>query len=316
MLLIGHRGCYYPGYNQNTIRAYKKVVSEGVPAIEFDVQICRDGKLVVIHNLDLSQVSTGKGAVLTTDSHTLKTLYAGDPKRGRDRIPFLPEVFDYFASIKPGSRPKIHLELKGDNTGVPTGELLSEYVSSGKLQYSDVLVSSFNWVELKNIRSICPALQIALLDGAIRRKLLIEKAGKEAESYFERIFAYGGENFMIPRFSCLDDNLKLLDKECSDPRLNSIIANEIDACLNGHYYTDDLLNTACEMNAKSVNLWYRTVSAKFIDKAHKKGLAVLVYTVNMPEELQVLAQMGVDGIFTDYYLELKDHYPCREILNP
>ncbi len=63
MMLIGHRGCKYPGYNQNTIRAFEKVTSEGVPAIEFDVQLSSDKELVVVHNLDLEEVSTGRGEV-------------------------------------------------------------------------------------------------------------------------------------------------------------------------------------------------------------------------------------------------------------
>jgi len=67
MILIGHRGCSYPGYNPNTIRAFDKVTQEGVPAIEFDVQLCGDGELVVFHNLDLKEVSNGKGKVSFSD---------------------------------------------------------------------------------------------------------------------------------------------------------------------------------------------------------------------------------------------------------
>ena len=63
MIFRGHRGCSYPGYNQNTIRAFDKVAQEGVPAIEFDVQLCGDGQLVVDHNLDLEEVSNGKGTL-------------------------------------------------------------------------------------------------------------------------------------------------------------------------------------------------------------------------------------------------------------
>lgn len=303
MLLIGHRGCYYPGYNQNTIRAFEKVASEGAPAIEFDVQLCGDGQLVVVHNLDLEEVSTGKGAVSTTDSGTLKTLYAGDPVRGEDRIPFLREVFDFFASLNPEKRPAIHLELKGKDTGTQTGELVTEYVVSKRLQYTDILVSSFNWQELEDIRKVCPTLNIALLDGAIRRKLLLERAGSGAERYFDSIFAYGSEEYMLPRFDSLAENVQFLDQECPDTRVRSLLAEEINACLTGQYYTDELLDIACEMNAVSVNLWYRSVTSRFIDRAHQRGLAVFVYTVNDPGELQMLVQMGVDGIFTDYYAE-------------
>jgi glycerophosphoryl diester phosphodiesterase len=303
MILIGHRGCSYSGYNQNTIRAFDKVAQEGVPAIEFDVQLCGDGELVVVHNLDLEEVSNGKGKVSSTDSMMLKTLYAGDPDRGKDRIPFLPEVFDFFSSLAQDVRPAIHLELKGDDTGKPAGELLAKYVASGKLQYSDVLASSFNWQELRNIRKVCPTLKIALLDGLIRRKVLCQKAGAVAERYFEHIFTYGCEQYMMPRFGSLAENLELLERECADPRVRTFLAEEIEACLDGRYYTEELLDTACEMSAESVNLWHLTVTQEFVDKAHSKGLAVLLYTVNSPDELQALAHMGVDCIFTDYYSE-------------
>ncbi|GKT28478.1 glycerophosphodiester phosphodiesterase, partial [Aduncisulcus paluster] len=168
MMLIGHRGCKYPGYNQNTIRAFEKVTSEGVPAIEFDVQLSADKELVVVHNLDLEEVSTGKG---------------------EDRIPFLAEVFDFFASCAEDRRPSIHMELKGNNTGKQAGELFNEYVAAGKLNISDLLVSSFNWEELKSLREVCPEAKIALLDGAIRRNLLLKKTGPEAEKYFAELFA-------------------------------------------------------------------------------------------------------------------------------
>lgn len=301
MLLIGHRGCSYPGFNQNTIRAFEKVTDEGVPAIEFDVQLCADGQLVVLHNLDLAEVTTGTGKVIVTDSDTLKTLYAGDPNKGKDRIPFLPEVFDFFAALDPDKRPTIQLELKGDGTGHLTGELLASYVKAGRLQYDDFLISSFNWQELINIREVCPPLEIALLDGSIRRKMLLEKVGVENEHYFEDVFYYGGEQYMLPRFSLLADNLEFLETKCPDPKVRTIFAGEIESCLKGEYYTDELLDAACEMNAVSVNLWFRTVSLQFIERAHKRGLAVYVYTVNATEDLLAMAEMGVDGAFTDFY---------------
>ncbi len=303
MLLIGHRGCAYPGYNQNTIRAFEKVTQEGVPAIEFDVQLCGDGEMVIVHNLNLEEVSNGKGKISQTDSKSIKSLYAGDPSRGKDRIPFLREVFEFFASQPPEKRPAIHMELKGDGTGKPAGELLTSFLDSGKLDISDVLASSFNWQELRNIKKVCPTIKIALIDGAIRRPLLIEKAGAGAEQYFDRFFAYGSEQYMIPRFSSLAENVELLKKECTDPRIIEIVGKEIEACLAGKYYTDSLLDTACEMNAISVNLWFRSLTPTFIAKAHNRGLAVFVFTVNASEDLKMLKQRGVDGIFTDFYAQ-------------
>ncbi len=145
MLLIGHRGCKYSGYNQNTIRAFEKVVAEGVPAIEFDVQLCADKQLVVVHNRDLEEVSTGKGSVSHTKSATLKSLYAGDPARGKDRIPFLPEVFDFLSSLAKETRPAIHMELKGGDTGRQSG--------------------NYSWSMLQPGNLICPIWWQALLTG-------------------------------------------------------------------------------------------------------------------------------------------------------
>lgn len=305
MLLIAHRGCTYPGYNQNTIRSFEKVTSEGVAAIEFDVQLSADGELVVVHNLDLEEVSTGTGEVSSTDSATLRTLYAGDPERGKDRIPFLGEVFDFFASKEQAERPVIHMELKGDNTGTKAGKLFNQYVDEGKLDVSDMLASSFNWNELKAFREVCPTAGIALLDGAIRRNVLLEKTGPEGGRYFAEIFAYGNEDYMLPRFPVLADNLNFIEKACPDQELRQILTREIETCLEGGYYTDALLDAAVEMKATSVNLWYRTVSAEFIEKAHAQGLLVLVYTVNTAEEWREMQKMGIDGIFTDFHAEAK-----------
>jgi glycerophosphoryl diester phosphodiesterase len=42
-----------------------------------------------------------------------------------------------------------------------------------------------------------------------------------------------------------------------------------------------------------------TVNADFVEDAHKRGKKVWCYTVNHPETLTELLEIGVDGIFTD-----------------
>ncbi len=313
MLLIGHRGCNYSGFNQNTLRAFTKVIDEGVAAIEFDVQLTSDNLPVIIHNLDLEEVSTGTGLVNKTDSQKLRSFYAGDPKQGKDRIPFLAEVFDLFAEIPEERRPQLHMELKGDGSGEPAGMLAKEYITAGRLKLEDFLISSFNWDELLAIRTVLPEIDIALLDGAIRRKELLIKietefgATPEVKDFFAEIFSYGCEDYMLPRSAKLEDELKFLAEKCAkkhiDKKLHDILAKEISLCLAGGYYTDELLQTACAMGAVSVNLWHKTISKEFVAKAHAKGLKLLVYTANTKEDLLAAARCGVDGIFTDYYMQ-------------
>jgi glycerophosphoryl diester phosphodiesterase len=53
-------------------------------------------------------------------------------------------------------------------------------------------------------------------------------------------------------------------------------------------------------DAYSVHVQVNLASARFIRRAHERGLKVFVYTVNSPPEIDRLQALGVDGIFTDF----------------
>ena len=57
-----HRGAsgYAP---ENTLDAFRKAVEMGADGIELDVQMTKDGELVVIHDETIDRVSNGKGWV-------------------------------------------------------------------------------------------------------------------------------------------------------------------------------------------------------------------------------------------------------------
>ena len=59
-LVWGHRGAsgYAP---ENTIPAFEKAVELGADGIELDVQLTKDGELVVIHDETIDRVSDGSG---------------------------------------------------------------------------------------------------------------------------------------------------------------------------------------------------------------------------------------------------------------
>jgi glycerophosphoryl diester phosphodiesterase len=45
---------------------------------------------------------------------------------------------------------------------------------------------------------------------------------------------------------------------------------------------------------------YQLVDEAFISEAHKRGIKVIPWTVNEPEEMRRLTALGVDGLITDY----------------
>jgi len=59
------------------------------------------------------------------------------------------------------------------------------------------------------------------------------------------------------------------------------------------------LHFAKKINAYSINLNSNYVKKRFVDRAHKKGLKVYVYTVNTKEDAQKMKELGVDGVFSD-----------------
>ena len=55
-----------------------------------------------------------------------------------------------------------------------------------------------------------------------------------------------------------------------------------------------------ELSAESLNLSARQATSRVVKAAHDRGFKVLVYTVNTPQERDRLAELGVDGIFSNY----------------
>ena len=89
MLKIGHRGArgYAP---ENTLKSFQKAIELGVDAVELDVQLCKSGELIVMHDDTVDRTTDGSGFVKKLKLKDLKKLDAGMG----ERIPTLEEVLD------------------------------------------------------------------------------------------------------------------------------------------------------------------------------------------------------------------------------
>ncbi len=75
-LAISHRG-YSTHYPENTRIAYTKAIELGCEMIECDVNISKDGKLVMMHDYKLDRTTTGSGKVSDYTWDELQRLDAG-----------------------------------------------------------------------------------------------------------------------------------------------------------------------------------------------------------------------------------------------
>ena len=57
---------------------------------------------------------------------------------------------------------------------------------------------------------------------------------------------------------------------------------------------------AQELGAYSVHQSLRFINDEFVRDAHRRGLKVFVYTVNSTEDIERMAALNVDGVFTNY----------------
>ena len=63
MKIWAHRGCSQ-NYPENTLLAFKKACElEGLEGIELDIQLTKDGEVVVIHDETVDRTTDGKGYV-------------------------------------------------------------------------------------------------------------------------------------------------------------------------------------------------------------------------------------------------------------
>ena len=95
-LVIAHRGdsAHRP---ENTLASFASALELGAELVELDVQLTRDGQVVVIHDETLERTTTGRGLVREHTLAEIRALSAGYPERfGRDfageRVPTLAEV--------------------------------------------------------------------------------------------------------------------------------------------------------------------------------------------------------------------------------
>ncbi|VXC26585.1 Glycerophosphodiester phosphodiesterase [Flavobacterium sp. 9AF] len=178
MQKIGHRGA--KGHiTENTLDSFEKAIHLQVDAIELDVHVCASGELVVFHDFTLERLTNAEGEISKFTLQQLRELKILDTYH----IPTLIETLDLI-----DKRCKINIELKGHDTAQPTASLIEYYVQKKGWQYSDFIVSSFQYEELKTFSHLHSKIPLAVLTQASVEQA-IEWAKKFNASYIHPHFS-------------------------------------------------------------------------------------------------------------------------------
>jgi glycerophosphoryl diester phosphodiesterase len=146
---IGHRGA--AGHEpENTLRSIDRAIEVGADLAEVDIQITRDGHLVLLHDKRVDRTTNGSGYLCEMSLEEVQSLDAG---KG-EHIPTLEHVL-MFASGRIG----LMLEIITPGIAGPVVKLVHQAFKG------TVIYASFLHAEMVNVRRLSPdAATLALIE--------------------------------------------------------------------------------------------------------------------------------------------------------
>jgi glycerophosphoryl diester phosphodiesterase len=161
-ILIAHRGGSLEA-PENTIASFRHAIELGMRYVELDVQMTRDGELVVIHDETVDRTTDGHGPVGNYTLEELRKLDAGsqfDRKFAGEKIPTLREVLELCTAAGVG----VVVEIKSPGLYVgmveKTVALIGEMWTRGA---ENIWCISFDHAAIRQVRALDPSIPLGYL---------------------------------------------------------------------------------------------------------------------------------------------------------
>ena len=159
-LAAAHRG-HSIEYPENTMEAYRKAIELGIDMIECDVNITRDGKLVMMHDSTLDRTTSGTARVSASTWEDIQRLDAGGkfkPEFSGVRVPSTEDTLLLYKETGILSC----FEVKGgdadESNRIALG-LAELFIKHDMLEKA--FMSSYHYEALHHAKAKCPELLLA-----------------------------------------------------------------------------------------------------------------------------------------------------------
>lgn len=156
--IFAHRG-YAAAFSENTMTSFKEAEKAGADGIELDVQLTKDGEIVVIHDEKLNRTTNGNGFVKDHTFKEIRKLNANKSGPNKEPIPALVEVLEWLQK----NSLICNIELK--NGYFPyegMEEKVIQLVRRHDLERR-IIISSFNHYSIVYCYRLAPEIEIAPL---------------------------------------------------------------------------------------------------------------------------------------------------------
>lgn len=220
MDIIAHRGASFDA-PENTLASMKLAWEQGADAVELDIWLSKDGKLIVFHDADTKRIGGGGRKISDLTWDEAQQLDVGSWKGAKyagERIPSLDSIL---ASMPAGKRTVI--EIKCGPEVVP--ELVRVVRASGRAA-KEMAVISFNYESLRASQQQLTDIEHYLLAGYRKDpktgefpalEPLIAKAKESGFAGLDLNFEWPIDAAFVSKLK--DANLKLITWTVDDPEV-------------------------------------------------------------------------------------------------
>ncbi|HEV7205969.1 MAG TPA: glycerophosphodiester phosphodiesterase family protein [Jatrophihabitans sp.] len=269
-MLVAHRGASSE-VAEHTLAAYESAIALGADALECDVRMTRDEHLVCVHDRTVNRTSDGRGVVSELDLPSLSRLNFSS-WRGE-----LPDSADALLSDSPyhdGVDPDV-VERGG---GVLTLEMLLGLVHDAD----------------REVRLLIETKHPTRYGGLVE-KTLVELLDR---------FGWAGPAGPAPSLrqpADMDNRVVVMSFAPTAVRRIRLLAPNIPTVLlMDRLYPlrrDGMLPAGVSIAGPGLHLL--KADPDFVARAHARGLPVYVWTVDEPQDVRFVLDLGVDTIITD-----------------
>lgn len=227
-LNYAHRGAsgYYP---ENTMLAFEKAVEMGCQGIETDVQLTRDGVLILCHDEMVDRTTDGTGAISEYTYDEIRKLDAAARWKGKFKDVKIPSL-EEFLSFVSSNNIVINIEIKN---GIVEYDGIEKKVIDMVNRYGmhdRTILSSFNHYSMVKCKELDSSIKTGLLDDSwiYRPEAYLKYAGADAFHPMYRQLSKGvvdgikKEGFMINTYTV---NTERDMRKMIDLKIDGIITN-------------------------------------------------------------------------------------------
>lgn len=278
----GHRGArgLLP---ENTLPAFREAIALGVDILELDTGMTADGVVVVLHDPALSPDLARIGgswidAPMLIRGMTHAELHAVDVGRARPGG----KVAERFPDQTPV-----------DGTPVPTlAEVLSMAVVEGgpDLRFNiETKLSPLAPGDTADPESFAAAVIAEIREAGVEKRAIVQSFDWRTLAVVHRLAPEIRTAYLTAERNWLN-NVQVGRPDAS-PWLGGLDIDE---------FGGSIPQAIASLHGDIWSPYFRDVTAEEVEEAHRLGLEVHVWTVNDATQMKELAEMGVDGIITDY----------------